>query len=69
MKKRETSNKTSLKWKRTTIRLELALAETNLAKVNMELELDNIKGGLENLTLSKIPNIEDEKRRHAAQVE
>ena len=50
-------------------RLELALAETNVAKVNMELELNNIKGELENLTHSKIPNIEDEKRRHAAQIE
>jgi chromosome segregation ATPase len=50
-------------------RLELALAETNVAKVNMELELNSIKGELDILTNSKIPNIEDEKRRHAAQIE
>jgi hypothetical protein len=47
MKKQETSNKTWIKWRRTTIRLELALAETNVAKVNMELELENIKGEIE----------------------
>jgi predicted nucleic acid-binding Zn-ribbon protein len=49
-------------------RLELAFAEANIAKVNMELELNHVKGELENQTRNKA-NIEEEKRHYAAQVE
>jgi len=49
--------------------LELALAEANIAKVNMELDLNNVKGELENQIHSQIANIERETRNHVAHIE
>lgn len=49
--------------------LELALAEANIAKVNMELELNNVKGEVENQIHNQIANIEKEKRNYVAQIE